>query len=258
MKASLIISVYNDVDSLKAVLKTVVHQTEKDIEIIISQDGDSNCFDELLQSYQQQLHIHHIQQPDEGFLKNRMLNRAVQLANSDTLIFIDGDCILHPCFVAQYVKHIRPNRLCMGRRIDLDAKTTKNIKAGQLLPSRFQMVRNKTTRIEEGFYLPFIHTKKSRCLGCNMGWHRSDLIRLNGFDEDYTFPGYGEDTDMEFRAKQAGMEFFAMRFKAIQFHLDHSRPNRENQVSKSQLLFESKKNRTDFRCCNGIEKLSES
>lgn len=256
VKATLIISVYNDVASLKAVLRTVALQTEKAFDVIVSQDGDDPCFDALLQSYRSSLSLQHIQQPDTGFLKNRMLNRAVKLAKSDRLIFIDGDCILHRKFVAQYVKHIQPNRLCMGRRIDLDPITTQCIKTGQqLFPSTIQMIRNKTTRVEEGFYVPFVTVKKASCLGCNMGWHRSDLVRLNGFDEAYTFPGFGEDTDMEFRAQRAGIQSYSMRFKAIQYHLDHSRPDRENQVSKSQLLFESKKKRADFRCENGIEKL---
>jgi hypothetical protein len=77
-----------------------------------------------------------------------------------------------------------------------------------------------------------------------MGWHRSDLIKLNGFDEDYSYPGFGEDTDIEYRGHKAGLEVFSMRYKAIQFHLDHSKD-----------LFMSKKSRADFRCANGIEKI---
>jgi hypothetical protein len=47
-----------------------------------------------------------------------------------------------------------------------------------------------------------------------------------------------------------------MRYKSIQFHLDHARPNRENEVSNSQLLFEERKKREDVRCKNGLEKLA--
>ncbi|MFA9210556.1 MAG: glycosyltransferase [Moraxellaceae bacterium] len=261
MKATLVISVYNDVAALTAVLKTVELQSEKAFDIIISQDGDSNCFDVVIQKYKHQLSITHLQQPDTGFLKNKMLNKVIVSAQSDKLIFIDGDCILHPKFIANYITHIQKGLICMGRRIDLDKTTTAQIKFGQmLLPTFWGMLKNKTTRIEESFYLPFLTQKMlktPKLLGCNMGWHKADLLLLNGFDENYTFPGYGEDTDIEFRAKLAGIQPFSMRFKAIQFHLDHTRPGRENEISRSQQVFENTKKRSDFRCQNGIEKLDK-
>lgn len=261
MKATLVISVYNDVAALTAVLKTIHQQTEKAFEIIISQDGDSNCFDVVIQKYQNEYTITHLQQPDTGFLKNKMLNKVVLTAQTDKLIFIDGDCILHPAFVANYIQHIQQGRICMGRRIDLDKKTTATIKYGQLLFPKFVgMLKNKTTRIEESFYLPFLPQKllkTPKLLGCNMGWHKADLFLLNGFDENYTFPGYGEDTDIEFRAKKIGIKPFSMRFKAIQFHLDHERPGRANEISRSQQLFEETKKRSDFKCKNGIQKLDK-
>lgn len=256
MKATLIISVYKDAESLTAVLKSVVNQSVKDFEVIISQDCETDCFDELIKEFSSKLTISHLQQLDNGFLKNRLLNKAILMAKSDKLVFIDGDCLLHPKFMEQYIKHLAPNRMCFGRRIDLDKDTTAKIKEGSLLiPSFFGMIRNKSTRVEERFFLPLSRSTKVKCLGCNMGWHRSDLIKLNGFDEDYSYPGFGEDTDIEYRGHKAGLEVFSMRYKAIQFHLDHKRPNREDEVSHSKDLFMSKKSRADFRCANGIEKI---
>ncbi len=259
MKITLVISVYKDVEALTAVLRTAALQTFNDFDIIISQDCDSDCFDQLLEAYQGKLKIKHLQQADEGFLKNRMLNKAIKEAASDKMVFIDGDCILHPHFIEQYERCINPGVICMGRRIDLDPVTTHMIKSGKTIyPGFFSMIKNKTTRVEESFYLPRLSQRFHsipKLLGCNMGWHRSDLIKLNGFDEDYNYPGYGEDTDMAWRAQMAGIGVFSVRYKTIQYHLDHERPNREKEVSKSQLLFEEKKKCSDFRCLNGLEKL---
>lgn len=259
MKITLIISVYKDVDALRAVLRSVEKQTCTNFEVIVSQDADDACFDTLIREFQPKFPIKHLQQPDTGFLKNQLLNRTIREAKSDRMVFIDGDCVIHPRFLEQYAKHIQLGRICMGRRIDLDAFSTAEIKAGKRIYPRFwQMIKYKTKRVEEVFYLPnlpqFFHSKP-KLLGCNMGWMKSDLIRLNGFDEDYQFPGYGEDTDIEWRAKKAGMVSFSVRYKCIQFHLDHARPDREGEVSKSRLLFESRKDRSDFRCQNGLEKL---
>jgi len=259
VNCSLIISVYNDAVALNAVLNSVVNQTWKEFDVIISQDGDSNCFDEILNKYSLQLNLRHMQQADEGFLKNKMLNKVIRSISSEKLVFIDGDCILHPHFMEQYNLNIQEGRICMGRRIDLDPVTTELIKSGKKKYPRFvDMLKNKTTRIEEALYMPWLPQlfhSKPKLLGCNMGWFKTDLIRLNGFDETYINPGYGEDSDIEFRAKKAGMEVFSVRYKAIQFHLDHSRPDRENAVSKSQVLFEERKKREDFRCQQGLEKI---
>lgn len=260
MNCALIISVYKDVAALEVVLKSILSQTWKEFDVVISQDGDSKCFDELISKYSHQLSIIHFQQEDNGFLKNQLLNKVLRTIEAEKLIFIDGDCFLHRRFMEQYNSSIVPGRICMGRRVDLDADTSQMIKSGKKsYPSFIQMIKNKTTRIEEALYLPWLKQsflKTPKCLGCNMGWSKVDLQYLNGFDEDYRYPGYGEDSDIEFRGKRAGLAVFSMRFKAIQFHLYHTRPNRESEVSLSQKLFEKRKTREDFRCINGLEKIS--
>lgn len=258
MKITLIISVYNDCLSLTAVLKTVALQKTQDFEVIIAQDGDSTIFHDLVNSYKQKFPITLIQQKDNGFLKNKILNEAIRISKSDKLVFIDGDCLIHPSFLAQYAKYILPGVLCMGRRIDLDPKTTVKIKSGKTIyPGIVEMIKNKTTRVEERFFMPWLpqsFQSKPKMLGCNMGWQKSDLIHLNGFDEDYINPGYGEDTDIEWRAKLAGIQPCSMRYKAIEFHLDHARPDRQKAVNESQKLFEQKKESALFRCKNGLTK----
>lgn len=88
-----------------------------------------------------------------------------------------------------------------------------------------------------------------------MGWHKNDLIALNGFDMDYSLPGYGEDTDIEFRAKRKGMKPKNMRWKAIQYHLYHDRPEREKDIRQSYELFQRKKELGYYYCENGLSSL---
>jgi glycosyltransferase involved in cell wall biosynthesis len=258
VKATLVISVYKDVLALKAVLRSLLIQTEQSFEVIVSQDAEDACFDELIDGFQSKLNIRLIQQADIGFRKNRMLNQTIRLSNCEKIIFIDGDCILHPKFIEQHVLLLKPNQFCVGRRVDLDAKTSQLIKSEEILiPSFLQMLRNKTIRIEESFFLPrFMRKKKPKLLGCNMSWNKTDLLRLNGFDESYETPGFGEDTDIEYRAIQAGMQAYSTRFRTIQYHLFHERPSREDQVSISKALFFERKARKDFRCQKGLENLA--
>ena len=90
-----------------------------------------------------------------------------------------------------------------------------------------------------------------------MGWCKSDLIALNGFDMDYTLPGYGEDTDIEFRALRSGMTPKNLRWKALQYHLHHERPDREIDISASRNLFERKREIGYFYCENGLSNLEQ-
>jgi len=93
-------------------------------------------------------------------------------------------------------------------------------------------------------------------LGCNMGIAKKDLIAINGFDEDYTAAGGGEDSDIEWRLKALGnISFYSMKFSAIVYHLYHPErfskamelKNEEFMAKKIQLGF--------FKCKNGIQKL---
>lgn len=259
VKATLIISVYKDVEALHAIFRSLKKQVEKDFDVIVSQDADDPCFDELIQAYTNDFAITHIQQEDIGFRKNRMLNKAIKISKTNILIFIDGDCVLHPRFIQQHALLLHEGRFCVGRRVDLDAKTSQAIKNGTcVLPSIKMLFKNKATRIEEGFFLPgFLRKHKPKLLGCNMSWHKNDLIKLNGFDETYETPGFGEDTDIEFRAKKAGIKPYSTRFRTIQYHLFHERPTREDQVKISKELYYERIKRVSYQCQKGLEYLPE-
>lgn len=257
MKATLIISVYKDVEALEAVLRSVEIQIEKEFEVIVSQDCEDSCFDELIEKYSHKLTIKHLQQPDNGFMKNKMLNKAIRISESNKLIFIDGDCVLHPRFVKQYVDSIQEGKMCVGRRVNLDSETSRKIRMGErTIPSYVEMIRNKSTSVEESFPLwSLLQRNLVPLLGSNMGWFKADLLKINGFDEAYITPGFGEDVDIEYRAIKAGIAPYSVRYKAIQYHLFHERPDREDYVIISNNQFLEKKSRKDFRCQFGLETL---
>ncbi len=253
---TLIIAVYKDVEALEAVFRTLKEQTFRNFEVILAEDGNKGNFEHLVLDYSSDFRITHLQQEDKGFLKNQILNEAIRISKSEKLVFIDGDCILHPKFLLQYNRCIVQGRVCMGRRVDLDAMTTKKVKSGAtVIPSVFTMLKNKTVRVEEAFYLPWTPQSllsRPKLLGCNMGWYKADLLALNGFDESYTEPGYGEDSDIEWRALKFGLNAFSMRFKAIQYHLNHDRPDREDKVSLSRNLFGQRKEEGHIKPKKGL------
>ena len=89
------------------VLASLESQSHDDFEVIIADDGSSSenvsKLKQLVNS--SSLAIHHIWQEDKGFRKTKILNRAVSKTNSDYLIFIDTDCLLHKEFIKEHVEN---------------------------------------------------------------------------------------------------------------------------------------------------------
>ena len=76
MKASVIISVYKNVDALRLVLDSLRCQTEKDFEIIISEDGNSDVMSDFVKSYDWFCIHQHITQ--EEFEAQKKREQAIQ------------------------------------------------------------------------------------------------------------------------------------------------------------------------------------
>lgn len=259
MPTTLIITVYKDYEALERVLDSVCKQSLIPKEIILAHDAIDHTIHRTISNFSSKLNITHIDQEDTGFNKNRILNKAILRSTFDKLIFIDGDCILHPRFVASHQSYIKVGTYTAGRRLDLDPISSTRIrKEGIRTINLFRLLSNKTKRVEEGIYFlgaPLQLTKPARLLGCNMGWHKQDLLALNGFDMDYILPGYGEDSDIEHRASLMGMRSANLRWKAIQYHLFHERPEREEDITQSRIMFEKKKEIGYYFCEHGLTNL---
>lgn len=268
-KASLIISVYKDVHFLEQVMKSVELQTWREFEVIISEDGDSPEMKEYLQHLNSTFPIQHLTQEDLGWRKNRALNRAIKSAKADWLVFIDGDCLLHPRFMEFHYKLSDKNSILGGKRIKLDEKTSLDLIEGKIpigkmnhvIIKKFREIsRNGGQFIEEGIFieptgiLGFIpKMRKMRNLkGCNMSFHRSAIDAINGFNEEYKKPAVGEDIDLVWRFEGLGYRLISLRNFAVQYHLFH----KECWIEQEENLEIMKRNQKvqRFVCKDGLKK----
>ena len=69
--------------------------------------------------------------------------------------------------------------------------------------------------------------------GCNMSFHKADIVSINGFDEDYALPAVGEDIDLIWRFQAAGFTFRSEKNFCVQYHLHHQ-GKLERQFGKQQ------------------------
>ncbi len=256
ISVNLFISVYKNIAFLKKVLDSVEQQHYKNFSVTILEDGEFDEMRAFIKNTKYTFKLMHLYHKDEGFRKNKILNSGLRQNTAELCVFIDGDCVLHPKFLYEYVKYFNGSSVMFGKRTYLDKNTTnKLLNSNLIVPSKWEMYKNKSKHVEESFYLPFkpvLIKKHHYLIGSNMAIPFSTLKAVNGFDEDYTFAGFGEDCDIEWRMKKAGYSFMSLKHHAIQFHLDHERNNREEETAMSKALFERKKEEGLVFCKNGM------
>lgn len=256
VNASLIISFYNNVEYLKLIVAGLERQSFRDFEIIIADDGSNQeSVDKVEQlSLKLSFPFKHVWQEDKRFRKNKILNKAVQAASSDYLIFIDGDCVPHSLFIKEHYEHKQQGTCYTGRRVNLSPKITsllseENIRNGYLENRTFALVIDglfgKSYDVEKGFYTNnriirnILNKKKRGILGCNFSLYKSDLLKINGFDERYESPSVGEDSDIQYRLELIGIKINSLKYMAVQYHLYHKR---QHHPKENLELFDQVKN----------------
>ncbi len=267
---AVIISVYKDTEALGLILDALLHQSILPAEIIVSEDGNAPSMKTFVESWQEQCPtILHLTQDDNGWRKNRALNRAIAAARSDYLIFIDGDCVPYPEFVAEHLKLKMPNTVLCGRRSEPGERFSAMLRNRSIslknyenhyIRNFFALKKDQVKHYEEGIYLgsshPIFHLvhalsrKESHIVGCHFSCYKSDMIRINGFDEDFTMPTTGEDSDIERRMRLIGITMKSCRNAANMVHLYHPKNFDGETAGKTVALMNSKGD--EPFCHNGL------
>lgn len=266
--ATIIISVYRDAEALRVILAALKMQSEQNFAVLVSEDGESAEIAQVTAQAQAQFpELLHLTQADEGFRKNRALNRAILAAPNDYLIFIDGDCVPHPHFIRGHVAWAERGIVNCGRRVELGPHFSQQLRArpgetlteyagtlGYLWRAR-AMHRDGIKNYELGFYLPWLQRwfrKPTTIMGCNFSMYRDELIAINGFDEDYRSPGLGEDSDINIRLKKLGLRMLSNKLVALQYHLHHPRSYSVSEENRS--LLESASAVASPVCRHGLDR----
>ena len=267
LQSSIVISVYQDEATLRLILDSLQKQTVDNFEVIISEDGQSDAIKKCVNDYLKPIPgLKHLSQEDDGFRKTVALNRAIRSCSTDHLIFIDGDCVPHPAFIAAHQTLAAPGIACTGRRAEIGKTTSEKLRNRSLaissLTNRFSyllntvsLLKDKTKNIECGLYSMTLHAltknRKIRILGSNFSCDRQDLIKINGFNEDYLAPGIGEDSDIDWRLRKSGVVVKNVKFCAIQYHLYHVKHYHPSETNMA--IFNETKRSDDYLCQNGLE-----
>ena len=92
MKYSVIVPVYNRPNECEELLESLTHQTQRDFEVIIVEDGSSVPCREVVERYAGKLAVHYYDKPNSGPGQTR--NYGVERANGEYVIILDSDVVL--------------------------------------------------------------------------------------------------------------------------------------------------------------------
>ena len=239
-KISLIIAFYNKIELLRFIFVALERQTFRDFEVIIADDGSRpdvvSQLNELIASAS--FPVKHVWHEDNGWQKNIILNSAVRVATSPLLVFIDGDCLPNKYFLEDHYSQAKRGEVSTGRRVMLPEGVTNKINEQKITEGilerlffpllRATLFDKKKTKMEHMVRIPykwfrrlFIKERNRFILGCNFSLYKDDLLKVNGFDERFVHPGYGEDIDLGFRLERAGVKTMSRKNLMVIFHTYH-------------------------------------
>jgi glycosyltransferase involved in cell wall biosynthesis len=240
---SVIVTTYNREDALDAVLSALSRQSDRGFEVVIADDGSRPMTAAVLETWRARLGVplSHVWQMNCGFRAAEIRNRAILASRGDYCIFLDGDCIAAPDFVATHRNLAEPGWFVTGNRVLLSRVLTAVVLRDHLRPETWsasrwigQRLRGGVNRLAAVLRLPLGPLRKLRsrqwrgARSCNLAVWRSDLERVDGFDA--CFSGWGrEDSDLLIRLLRCGLRRKDGRFATGVIHLWHP------QVDRAQL-----------------------
>ena len=228
---ALIVNTFQKPRHLALVLASIAAQTGVDgrFEVIISDDGSTDGTAALVRDFAATacFPVRITSQPHDGFRLARTRNAGARLTESDSLLFLDGDCILPRDHVAAYLERRRPGRALLGycarlpedTSARLDTATIASTDLASLAPASERHLLAKRFR-KAWWHATLRHPSKPRLAGGNCGMWRRDFEAVNGCDE--RFVGWGqEDDDLGLRLRAAGVRLESILDRTWSLHVWH-------------------------------------
>lgn len=261
-----VISTFNNPAWLEKTLWGYLYQTRPADEIVIADDGSGEETNQLIRSFQKLLPIKHVWHEDNGFQKSRILNKALLAAESEYLIFTDQDCIPRKDFIAIHETYAETGYFLSGGYFKLPMNISKALTQEDVATERAFSIGWLR---EQGLKINFKCTKlvKSRMFtllmnritprgatwnGCNASGWRTDMMRINGYNEEMHYGG--QDREFGERLFNLGIKSKQICYSAIVLHLDHKRPYKTKEsVDKNKAIRRNTRKLGIIETPNGIK-----
>jgi glycosyltransferase involved in cell wall biosynthesis len=263
-EVSVLVNTYERPWHLRRCLVSLACQTlASKMEVVVVDDGSRDETAAVVRGFARSapFPVKFLTHPHQAFQLCRCRNEGAAASSANRLVFFDGDLIAGRDHIATHLQHLAPgvvtNSYCVRFGEEVSQQIDENlIQSGEFtkLASRRDLERLATMYGKAWFYSLIRHSNKPRCKGGDLGIMRSDLEKLNGFDENFRAWG-GEDDDFGFRLKAANVRLKYIMNSTRSYHLWHplapSRPDRLRHGGNEQYLHRQVRL---TRCMNGLAK----
>lgn len=230
-RASVIVTTYNKPRDLVRVLEGFRHQTVRDLELLVCDDGSGPETRALVEAYRASapFPVLHCWQDDTGFRAARSRNNGGRAASGEALVFADGDCVPWRDFVERHLAAQRPDRFLAGERYllepaEADAVSVERIASGEafVAPPAREVKRVRSIARKDVFYrLTGLKPDRPRLMTSNCSMPLAAFKAVNGLDERYEGWGH-EDDDLRRRLVARGRVPDTVIGRANVLHLWHA------------------------------------
>ena len=230
---SLCLTTYQKPWHLRRALASILAQQNVDgrFELVVADDGSTDETPEIVEQFRKQarFRVAFTTHPHGAYQVSRVRNAGALATTAPYILFLDGDCVLPPDNVAIHLEVRRPNQVALSDSYRVDDPTSKTLTEEGARDGAFLRwdLRSEARRLagihrRAGLYSLIRHPRKPKLVGNNFGIWRSDLDRVNGFDEN--FSGWGqEDDDLGMRLLRAGVRLKSILNRTRGYHLWHPR-----------------------------------
>jgi glycosyltransferase involved in cell wall biosynthesis len=257
-KLGLIINTHNQPEYLGRVLRAVEQQASRPDEVLLADDGSEAETGQLFAAWaaKQPFRCEHLWQKNEGFRRSRILNQAIARAQAEYLVFLDGDTVPHPQFIADHRALGQRGWFLQGHRALIEERAASFFGLNDFATDRRRALTQwQISGLKNAFRWPWPLRHPRSDLGgirgCNLGIWRDDLVRCNGYNE--SFVGWGrEDSELAVRLLNSGIQRLDVRGRALCYHLWHPPAGRAGLPANDDLLEKAKREKA-VRCTLGLD-----
>jgi glycosyltransferase involved in cell wall biosynthesis len=247
---AVILTTYDREDALAAVLRSLSLQSDRNFEVVVADDGSGPATAAIIAEWQTRLGVPlaHVWQEHRDFRAAEIRNRALLASHGAYCVFLDGDCLVRPDFIATHRRLAEHGWFVTGNRVLMSAALTAAVLRDGIAPETWgldgwiaQRMRAGINRLGPALRLPLGPLRKLRASAwegarsCNLAIWRDDLDRVDGFDASYS--GWGrEDSDLLVRLLRHGVRRKDGMYATGVLHLWHADASRSGLEDNERRL----------------------
>jgi glycosyltransferase involved in cell wall biosynthesis len=183
-RVSVVVCTFNGAETLEQCLRALLAINYPNYEIIVVDDGSTDCTSEILKRFEG---IRVIHQSNHGLSKARNVGQSV--ATGEIVAYTDSDCFPDPDWLSYLV-------------YQLQCSDASAVGGPNLAPEDGWLAACVAAAPGQPMHVLESNQVAEHIPGCNMAIRRQALVAINGFDNQYRKAG--DDVDVCWRLQQAG------------------------------------------------------